>query len=75
MDITALTDNNNEVKQSLSWEASSHTASQEIQHILWNLKRHYWVHKGPPLFPVHTLPPYFPKIDSNITFLPTPMSS
>jgi len=44
-------------------EANSHSVSQ---HILQNLKVHYWVHKGPPLVPilnhmhpVHTLPPYF----------------
>jgi len=57
----------NPMEHSPSWEADSHTASQEILCLLWNLKVYYWVHKGLPLVPiltqmhpVHTLTPYFP---------------
>jgi len=70
------------MKQSPSWEANSHSASQEILHLLWNLKVHYCVHNSLPLFPilsqmhsVHTLPPYFPKIYFTIILPSTPRSS
>jgi hypothetical protein len=56
-----------------SWEANSHSASQEIPRLLWNPKAHYRVHMSPQLIPilsqmntVHTFPPYFPKIHFNI---------
>jgi hypothetical protein len=70
------------MEQSLSWEANSYPASQEILRLLWNLKVHYCVHKSLPLVPilgqrnpVHTFPPYFPKIHFNIIFLSTFRSS
>jgi len=63
------------MEQILCWEANSHSASQEIPRILWNLKVHYRVHKSPSLVPVlrqmsrfHTLPLYFSNIYSNTIY-------
>jgi len=54
----------------------SHSASQDIPRLLWNPKFHCRVHKNKSLtptlsqiHPVHTLPPYFPNIHSNIILL------
>jgi len=61
------------MKQSFSRKASSHSANQEIPHLLWSPKVHYHVNKGPPLVPImsqthpiHNFLPYFLKIHSNI---------
>jgi len=56
------------------WEANSHSANQEILHLLWNMKVYFCVHKS-QMHPVHTIPPYFTNIHSNIILLFTPMSS
>jgi len=62
-------------------EKLSHTSSQEILHLLWNLKFQYHVHKSLPLVqilsqmhPVHTFPYYFTKIHSNINLPSLPSS-
>jgi hypothetical protein len=72
----------NPMEQSPPWEADSHSASQDIPHLLWNLKVHYRLHNSPPLVPnlsqmnpVHSFPPYFPRIHSNIIFPSTSRSS
>jgi hypothetical protein len=39
----------NSMENTPSSEANSHSANQEILHLLWNLKVHYHVHKGLPL--------------------------
>jgi hypothetical protein len=59
-----------------------HSASQDIPCPLWNPKVHYCVHISLPLVPiliqidpVHTLPPCFPKIHSNVIFPSTSKSS
>jgi hypothetical protein len=40
------------MEQSPSWEANSHSASQEIPCLLCNLKVHYCIHKSLPLVPI-----------------------
>jgi hypothetical protein len=64
------------------WETYSHSASQEIPCLLWNLKVHYRVHNSPPLVPilshmhqVDNFPHNFPKIHSNVILPSTPRSS
>jgi hypothetical protein len=42
----------NSMEQSLSWEANSHPASQEIPRLLWNQKVHDLVHNSLPLVPI-----------------------
>ena len=67
--------------QSLSWEANSFAASQEIRRILLNPKVHYHTQNRPPTFPilcqpnpVHILTSYNLEIHPNITYSPTPRS-
>jgi len=61
------------MKQSPSSEANSHSTSQEIHHLLWNAKVHYCAQSNPPLVPnlsqinpIHTFPPHFLEIHSDI---------
>jgi hypothetical protein len=61
---------------SFPWEATSFSETEEFIKIICNPKVHYRVLLSPPLVPVlsqitpvHTTPPYFPKINLNI-FLP-----
>jgi len=58
---------------SSSWEASSHSSSQNIPRLFWKLKFHYRVHKDLPLVPnlsqinpAHNFRVYFRKIYFNI---------
>ena len=64
---------NYSMEQSSSWEANWFAASQEIPHILWNLKVHYCIHKCLPSVPilsqqdpVHTSTFHLMKIHLNI---------
>jgi hypothetical protein len=70
------------MEQSRSWEANSHSASQEFSCFLWNLKVHCHVRDRLPLIPilsqmnpVHNFSPYFIKIYFNIILPSMPMSS
>jgi hypothetical protein len=40
------------MKQSLTWEDNSYSASQEIPHLLWNPKVHYCANMVLPLVPI-----------------------
>jgi len=70
------------MEQSPFSEAKSHSANQEIPHLLYYLEVvHYCVHKSPTLvcvlsqmYSVHTFPPYFSMMYSDIIFLFTPGS-
>jgi hypothetical protein len=72
----------NSMEQSPTWEADSHSASQDIPCLVWYPKVHYRIHNSQPLVPivsqmhpVYTFPPNFPKILSNIIFRSTPRFS
>jgi hypothetical protein len=61
------------MKQSPSWQANSHPASQEIPQLLWNPKVHFRAHKNPQLVrilsqvnAVQFLQTYFCKFRSHI---------
>jgi hypothetical protein len=51
-----LSDNSNKLTNSMelipSWEAASHSATEEFLNILWNMKVHDCVPMSPPLVPI-----------------------
>jgi hypothetical protein len=70
------------MERSPSWETNSHSANQEIPHLLWNSKIHYRVDKSPSLVrilsqihPVHNLPSCFSEILFDIIPESMPCSS
>jgi len=73
----------NSMEHSPSWEANSHSISQEIPYLLWNPKIHYQVNKSLLLVPipsqiyqVHTFPLYsLRSIHSNVILPCIPMAS
>jgi hypothetical protein len=72
----------NSTKQSPTWEAYTHSSSEEIPRLFWNPKVHYHVHKSPSLVPilsqikpVHTFSPCFCEIQFNIILPAMPRSS
>ena len=69
----------NSMVQSLSWEANRSSDSQEITHILWNVKVHYRIHKHLPPAPVlshpQSSPSHFLQIHFNFILPPMPRSS
>jgi hypothetical protein len=69
------------MEQSPSWETISHSANQEIPHLLWNQNVHYCFHNSPLIIPilsqmnpVHIFPLYFRTIRYNIILPSTPRS-
>jgi hypothetical protein len=72
----------NHMELSLSWEATSRLATQELPQNLWYQMVHYLVHNNPRLVPilshfnpVHTTPSYLYRIHFNIVLPSTSMPS
>jgi hypothetical protein len=70
---SAVYEVHNSVEQNYYWKADSHSVSQKIPRLLWKPKVHYRIYKCLTLntalsqmHPVHTLPSYFFKRNSNI---------
>ena len=69
------------MEQVPSWEADRYAYSQEFQHILWNQKVHFRIHKCPPPVPIlsqldpgHTTTSYLLKTHITIIGLSTSAS-
>jgi len=70
------------MEQSPTWKNYNCSPTQEIPHLLWDLKVHYCIHKNLPLVsilshsnPVCIFPTCFSEIHSNTVLSPTPRSS
>jgi hypothetical protein len=79
---TVIADLHSLMEPGPSLEATNCAATQELPSSLWNPRVHHRLHKFPPLVPIlsqinpiHTIPSYLSKINFNIVYPPTSLSS